>query len=180
MANFWHTVIALCFTLTSLVSAQDTVTTSDDTIIPLVCHDDGVQIIALVGTNVTNSTGPSFNQDVSYGLTVTYVQKLMAALPNSANISVNYQRVHTVNQTKTLFIPETIDGEGALKAVLANYTEACPNTPIALHGYSEGAVATMNLLCGQSGYFYQYTLPLDSSYARNSMLLPCSPATLTC
>lgn len=37
-----------------------------------------------------------------------------------------------------------------LKTAIEAYAAACPNTPIVLHGYSEGGVVTMETLCGAS------------------------------
>lgn len=63
------------FGLTTLVTAQAS--------IPLVCHDNGIQIIALPGANVANGT---------YGLTQTFINNVMGKIPNSDTVSLNYNR----------------------------------------------------------------------------------------
>lgn len=154
MAPVLRAVFATCIALaTSLVTAQDTP-------IPLVCQE-GVQIIAVVGANVPNGTD-------SYGLTQTFVQDVMHGIPQSANFSMNYNRFHLMNESHTHFIPEVGEGVPELHTVLQNYTTACPKTPIVLHGYSEGAVVIMNLLCGGDLPF-PITSPLSSSFAPHSM-----------
>lgn len=170
MASLLRLVLALCFTFTTLVTAQDTV-------IPLVCHE-GVQvlpptlllllclpnkpqIIGLPGTNVSNGTQ-------SYGLTWTFIQDIMAAIPDSSNIALNYNRFPGNLSSQVTFVPECDEGVPALLEAISNYTTACPNTPIVLHGYSQGAVVVMNLLCGASSGNFPVTNPLDSSFASSS------------
>jgi hypothetical protein len=123
-------LLALCG-LASFAFAQDS--------IPLVCHDSGVQIIALPGTNVPNAT---------YGLTQSFVNNVLGRIPGSDTMSLNYNRFHTPDQVKAVFSIEVNEGVGALNAALANYTAACPKTPIVIHGYSEGGVVVTNEICG--------------------------------
>jgi len=144
-----HAVLAL-LGFTSLVIAQDS--------IPLVCHDQGIQIIALPGTNVTNGT---------YGLTQSFVNNVLGRIPNSDTISLNYQRFHTAAQASKVFVPEVNQGVGALEQALANYTAACPNTPIVIHGYSEGGVVVTNTICGGSSPWTGPATSQAASYADN-------------
>ena len=157
MAHILRSILAFFLILTFAIA--------QDTQIPLVCRD-GVQIIAVVGANVPNGTQ-------SYGLTLTFVQNVMAAIPNSANFSVNYDRFPPANQPANMsaqtFTIEVDEGVGELSQVLLNYTTACPSTPIVLHGYSQGAVIIMNLLCGASSGLFQFTGPLNASYISQSM-----------
>lgn len=153
MAPLLRSALALFFLITSLVIAQDTS-------IPLTCHDDGVQIIAVVGENVANGSN-------SFGLTATFVEAVMSDIPGSSNFSVNYNRTAAVNATG-FFIPECEQGAPAFKQALMNYTAACPKTPVVIHGYSEGAVIVMNVLCGASSGPFPVTTPLDPLYASHS------------
>lgn len=143
---------ALLLNLSSFIAAQNTE-------IPLVCQS-GTLVIAVAGGNVTNGT---------YGLSVTFVDDVMAKIPGSANFSVNYNRFHSVAMTGATFIPEVDEGVSMLLEALQNYTTACPDTPIVIHGYSEGAVVVMNLLCGASSGSFPVTSPLSSSFASHSM-----------
>jgi len=157
-----RTVVALILAFVSFGTV-----TAQDNPIPLVCQE-GVQIIAMVGTNVANGSQ-------SYGLTVTFVQHVMAAIPNSANISINYDRFPNGVTNCTEFGKEVDRGVGALATALESYVAACPNTPIVIHGYSEGAVAVGNLLCGGSSICFPSTAPLNSSYADHSMCFSSIP-----
>jgi len=114
--SFRRVIIPLILSLSSLGLAQDQ--------IPLVCHDQGIQIIALPGTNVTNGT---------YGLTQSFVNNVLGRIGSSGTFSMNYNRFHTAAQVQAVFRTEVNEGVGALQATLANYTTACPNTPIVLH-----------------------------------------------
>lgn len=133
---------------------------AQDTQIPLVCHDDGVQIIAAVGQNVANGSN-------SYGLTVTFIQDVMGDIPDSSNFSINYNRTAAVNATG-FYIPDCTRGTAVMLNAITSYAAACPNTPIVLHGYSLGACVVGNALCGASSYAFNPTLPLNSSYASQS------------
>jgi len=109
-------IIAIFFSLTSLILAQDQ--------IPLTCHDQGIQIIALPGTNVANGI---------YGLTQSFVNNVLNRIGNSDTFSMNYNRFHTPAQVTQVFRTEVNQGASALQATLSNYTAACPKTPIVLH-----------------------------------------------
>ena len=149
MSSLYRAFVAILI-LTSFVSAQDS--------IPLVCHDNGVQVIALAGTNVPNGT---------YGLGASFANNIVGRIQGSDDISLNYNRFHT-STGGGIFVKEVNQGVGALRAALLNYTTACPNTPIVIHGYSEGGCVVMNTICGGA---YPWTSPaaLPASYANNSM-----------
>lgn len=144
-------IIGILMSLASFISAQAQ--------IPLVCHDEGVQIIALPGTNVANGT---------YGLTQSFVNNVLGKIPNSDTMSLNYNRFHNVSLASMFFAGEVNEGFGALQQAVQNYTTACPNTPIVIHGYSEGGCVVMNALCGGNYYPFSNAAPaLAASYANN-------------
>jgi hypothetical protein len=53
------------------------------------------------------------------------------------------------------------------QAALHNYTTACPNTPIVIHGYSQGGVVVMNTLCGGSSPWTTPSSSFASAYVDN-------------
>lgn len=150
MASRLRIVVGVLLGLASPLYAQDQ--------IPLVCHDEGIQIRTLPGTNVANAT---------YGLTQSFVNNVLGKIPNSDTMSLNYNRFHNVSLASQFFVGEVDEGTGALQAALHNYTTACPNTPIVIHGYSEGGCVVMNVLCGAVAPFHTPTTALASSYASN-------------
>lgn len=141
-------IIGVLVAFTSTVAAQDQ--------IPLVCHS-GIQVIALPGANVTNGT---------YGLSATFVNSILGSVANSSSISLNYLRNHTAANARTQFLVEVNDGTIALQQALANYTAACPTTPIVLHGYSEGGVVLANTICGGATPF-AISSPAPTTYLNN-------------
>lgn len=51
------------------------------------------------------------------------------------------------NHTETNGAVQTSAGAATLSSYLQSFTQSCPDTKIALLGYSAGAVITMNVLC---------------------------------
>lgn len=63
-----------------------------------------------------------------------------------------------------------IDGSKAMEKIVTDYAKACPDGKIALMGYSQGAHAALNTVCGseQNGFANLTALPSDI-VEKNSM-----------
>ena len=146
--------VALTLLLTSLPRVI-----SQGTVIPAVCHT-GVMMVALPGTGIANGT---------YGVSQSLATSTVNAIPDSGMMSWDYDRFFPTGETQ-YFVPEIENATPQLLLAVQTYMDLCPNTPIVLHGYSEGAVVVMNLLCGASSPGFAPTNPLSSSYSNQSKL----------
>lgn len=98
------------------------------------CSDRGVHIIASSGHGSTEYRG--------YGLLASTMYAIKAQIPHSTNSSTVYPKNDTdISQATGI-------GADNLSQYIVDYHKKCPNTPLVLFGYSEGAIITMNTLCG--------------------------------
>jgi len=110
----------------------------------------GVHIIAARGTGEAPGEG-------EIGSLATMIE---AAIPGSDSVAVNYPAsvVPTYESSEEA-------GTAAFTSMIESYVSICPNTKIVLLGYSQGAEAALDSLCGTSSATFTPTAPLPANYA---------------
>lgn len=139
--------------LVAAVAAQ----TPDASLAPPTSCAPGVQIFAARGT--TEAPGVGKIQTVAGNVT--------AAIPGSAVTAVDYPA------TFDDYAQSVATGSSDLGQLVKDYVKMCPDSKIALLGYSQGAQAVADLICGASSELMPVkTADLDSIYDKNSTFSP--------
>ncbi|KAH8846486.1 hypothetical protein MCOR27_009027 [Pyricularia oryzae] len=134
--------------LVAAVAAQ----TPDASLAPPTSCAPGVQIFAARGT--TEAPGVGKIQTVAGNVT--------AAIPGSAVTAVDYPA------TFDDYAQSVATGSSDLGQLVKDYVKMCPDSKIALLGYSQGAQAVADLICGASSELMPVkTADLDSIYDKN-------------
>jgi hypothetical protein len=60
----------------------------------------------------------------------------------------------------------------AMTTMIKAYTDACPDSKIALIGYSQGGQVAMDVVCGTSETLFKVTPDLGSAFEKNGELQP--------
>ncbi|KAL8408622.1 hypothetical protein RB594_007171 [Gaeumannomyces avenae] len=86
-------------------------------------------------------------------------------------------RVTAVDYPATLVEYNASVGNGTsrLKSLVEDYAKKCPNNKMALLGYSQGAQAVGDVICGTSSEGFPSTPKFDSRYEKNSKWSPPQP-----
>ncbi|KAH6716378.1 cutinase [Leptodontidium sp. MPI-SDFR-AT-0119] len=92
------------------------------------------------------------------GGVVTLVQQ---AVPGSDSEAVDYPA------TLTDYLNSEAAGVAAMQILIQDYATRCPNSKIALLGYSQGAQVVGDVMCGTSETAFNMTSPLDIGLAKN-------------
>lgn len=90
--------------------------------------------------------------------------QVLSGVPGSTVNAVPYDHANWVK------VYGVMNGSDLLNDYVADYVSSCPNTKIWLLGYSLGADAMMNSLCGVSSFGLIPTSQLDPKYKSNGML----------
>ncbi|TLD15111.1 hypothetical protein PspLS_10747 [Pyricularia sp. CBS 133598] len=136
--------------LVAAVAAQ-TVTPDASLATPTSCAP-GVQIFAARGT--TEAPG--------VGRIRTVAGNVTAAIPGSAVTAVDYPA------TFEDYAQSVANGTSDLGKLVRDYVKMCPDSKIALLGYSQGAQAVADLICGASSELMPVkTADLDAIYDKN-------------
>lgn len=96
----------------------------------------------------------------AYGLLYSTVKRVQREIPDSTAESIPYDK------RSDDYPVATKQGQRMLTRAIESYARACPFTPIVLLGYSEGAIVTMNTLCGRSAVGEKVGSGLPARYRR--------------
>ncbi|KAJ4258074.1 hypothetical protein NW762_008214 [Fusarium torreyae] len=124
--------VAAALLVVSLVSAQNFTTE---------CYD--LKMFVSRGTD-ENAT--------YYGVTETLVKDIKVRIDGSDYEAIKYPA--TVENPN--YFVSAANGTRLLKEAMRSYTKACPDSKIALFGYSQGAQITSNILCGSPAVWAVY------------------------
>jgi hypothetical protein len=113
---------------------------------------DAVHIIVARGSTESPGMG-------TMGLTAN---QTVAKIPGSDAVGLDYPAIYPPIR------PSEPEGVAALTQYVTEYIDGCPNSKVVLMGYSQGAMVTMDTLCGTSSAGFATTSALDSKYAANS------------
>lgn len=134
---------------------------------PTNCTTKGVHFILVRGHGgPVTINGKSVPDPNPYNVLRSLGTMITNQIPGSDQLALPYDYNNSDE------IGGTVSGTQLLTSYIKNYVASCPNSKIAMLGYSQGALVVMDTLCGAS-YFPMFpTLPLDSKYAKNSMSFP--------
>lgn len=109
--------------------------------------------------HVIGAGGANYSDPYAWGKLQSLANTITSRIPGSDAVSLPYDKVKLKKN------PAAIPGGVTnLQNYVTQYTAACPNTKIALIGYSSGAVIMSNGLC---------TGVLDTGLADNTSKFPC-------
>ena len=94
----------------------------------------GVYVIGARGTD----------EDAGFGSTGTVVTSILAAIPGSGSVAVDYP----ASAIDPLYPSSVIDGINALITLVTDYESACPGSEIVLVGFSQGGNVITDALAG--------------------------------
>ncbi|MCJ1381312.1 hypothetical protein MMC17_004422 [Xylographa soralifera] len=100
-----------------------------------------------------------------YGALGQVVEEVCSQVNGSTSEAVDYPANGLFNFTKYQQ-SETIGIQNMTNALMA-YTQACPQSRIALLGYSQGAQVTGDMLCGRTSDKFTPTDPVPAKYTGN-------------
>ncbi|KAF4968609.1 hypothetical protein FSARC_4033 [Fusarium sarcochroum] len=126
------TFVSAALLATSLVSAQNPTTK---------CYDLKMFVSRGTGENATY-----------YGVTETLVKGIKRKIDGSDYEAIKYP----ATDDNPNYFASAANGTRLLKEAMRNYTEACPDSKIALFGYSQGAQITSNIVCGSPAVWAAY------------------------
>lgn len=98
--------------------------------------DPGLRVVAVSGDGAKNVG--------QYGLIGSLANGIVAAVPGSSSITLEYPKADPNGLAKTT------QGQVILDDYLTQYNAQCPTSKIAVIGYSAGAIISGNELCGGS------------------------------
>lgn len=119
--------------------------------------DAGLRVVALSGDGAKNVG--------QYGLIGSLADGIVAAVPGSSSITLDYDKASPNGLAKTT------EGQTLLDNYLTQYNAQCPDSKIAVIGYSAGAIISGNELCGGSAP-WPTNAAVSSTIADNSEWLP--------
>lgn len=99
------------------------------------------------------------------------VNNVMLAIPGSDYTAVDYPAT-------IMGYPDSVaEGTAEFHKLIKEYTEACPDTKVALLGYSQGAHALMDTVCGSDREGFEPAAELEDTFQSHSECprLPASP-----
>ncbi|KAM0715565.1 hypothetical protein Q7P37_009063 [Cladosporium fusiforme] len=143
--------------LVSTASAENA-TSSSHLNLTITCHE-GLKMFVSRGTGEEQGTGVT-------GL----VTDMIASQINGSDVQ---PIAYPASFDDPIYFVSVANGTGLLKQAITNYAEACPDSKMALFGYSQGAQITTNTLCGQPAVWGQYSgLTRMEQIIANSLPLP--------
>jgi hypothetical protein len=83
------------------------------------------------------------------------------AIPGSTVVAVDYPA------TFDAYLTSENTGVAAMYALITSYVAACPDSKIALLGYSQGGQVAMDVVCGTNEQFFEVTPDLSAEYRNN-------------
>ncbi|TVY54615.1 Acetylxylan esterase, partial [Lachnellula suecica] len=92
------------------------------------------------------------------GAVATQVQQ---AVPGSDSEAVDYPA------TLTNYTASEASGVAGMQKLIQDYAARCPNSKMALLGYSQGAQVAADVMCGTSSANFNSTPPLDAALSKN-------------
>lgn len=96
------------------------------------------------------------------GIIGAVATKVQQTVPGSDSEAVEYPA------TLTNYQSSEASGVAGMLSLIQSYTTKCPNSKIALLGYSQGAQVAGDVMCGTSEAGFNATAPLDASLSKNS------------
>lgn len=130
----------------------------------------GVHIVGVRGT--LEKPGFGAMQDI--------VDELLKKISGSDSMAIDYPASGiTLNgddePVYNFFQYRASEAEGLAKfsAEIEDFTELCPDTPIVVMGYSQGAHVVGDALCGVTGGLFTPMRPLDPYYTQSSDACRC-------
>ncbi|PBP28530.1 acetylxylan esterase [Diplocarpon rosae] len=100
------------------------------------------------------------------GAVATQVQEMV---PGSDSEAVDYPA------TLTDYLNSEASGVSAMTKLIQDYAVRCPESKMALMGYSQGAQVVGDIMCGTSEANFNSTPPLSAQYSKNSTSLSPLP-----
>jgi acetylxylan esterase len=82
-------------------------------------------------------------------------------IPDSTTFPISYPA------TFDDYLNSEAEGRGNMTNALEDYVKQCPSNKVALLGWSQGAQAIMDTLCGTSEQYFTTSAAISSSYADN-------------
>ncbi|KAI9050534.1 hypothetical protein LZ554_005695 [Drepanopeziza brunnea f. sp. 'monogermtubi'] len=95
------------------------------------------------------------------GIIGAVATKVQNAMPGSDSEAVVYPA------TLTDYLASEASGVAAMTKMIEEYSARCPNSKIALMGYSQGAQVVGDVLCGTSEANFNTTQPIAEKYQKN-------------
>lgn len=130
--------LALLGTPRALASPQESGDNSNDSDGQVVCAE-GLYIVVARGTT----------EDETGGVTNPLAMEIMEQVPGSEIINLDYPATFT----DPGYGDSQTEGAIQLQEVVLDYTSSCPDSKLAIMGYSQGAHASVDAVCGGYSWF---------------------------
>ncbi|KAH8647048.1 cutinase [Tricladium varicosporioides] len=95
------------------------------------------------------------------GIIGAVASQVQQAVPGSDSEAVDYPA------TLQNYQSSEASGVAAMTKLIQDYTARCPNSKIALMGYSQGAQVAGDVICGTTSNGFTPTQPLDAALTKN-------------
>ncbi|KAM0343225.1 hypothetical protein ACHAPU_008818 [Fusarium lateritium] len=103
----------------------------------------GAHVIAVRGSNEVQGPGEIGK----------IAAKILERIPGSDMEALVYPALYEP------YVPSQVEGVAAMTNLVRGYAQKCPNTPMVILGYSQGAHVTMDVMCGASSNGFPATMP---------------------
>ncbi|KAH7161755.1 cutinase-domain-containing protein [Dactylonectria macrodidyma] len=92
------------------------------------------------------------DEDMGFGVTGALVNAIAQQIEGSDSVYIAYP----ATDGNPSYFDSAANGTGLIKEAVTEYAQACPNSKMALFGYSQGGQITTNAMCGQPPVWATY------------------------